>query len=114
MGPDEFQPDQQGESRRRYGERRPGEARQRGDEFKEIGEEAVLGDVHPEELGKLVEMMTRPIPVLNPMRTGSEMKLARKPKRRRRATMSASPTRTVRVAVATASRTGSPSGTTIP
>jgi hypothetical protein len=55
----------------------------------------------PSSLGNWSATITKPTPALNPVSTGSEMKLARKPKRRMRAAMSIKPTSSERVADAT-------------
>ena len=54
--------------------------------------------------------MTIPIPALNPMSTGSEMKFATNPRRRNEAAVSNSPTSRASVAVARMSVAVSPSG----
>jgi hypothetical protein len=54
----------------------------------------------PSSLGTWSTTMTKPTPALNPVSTGSEMKFARKPMRRTRATMSIRPTRMESVAAA--------------
>src|SRR5262245_55190603 len=54
--------------------------------------------------------MTRPIPDLNPVSTGSEMKLATNPRRTAAATMSIPPTSNARVAAAGISSPGDPFG----
>ncbi len=51
--------------------------------------------------------MTTPIPALNPVRTGSEMKLATKPRRKTAAATSTTPTSKVSVAAALKSEAGS-------
>ena len=58
--------------------------------------------------------MTRPMPALNPVSTGVDMKLATNPSRSSRASNSMTPTIAVSVAVAVMRRAGSPSGTLIP
>ncbi|BBT80326.1 hypothetical protein WP8S18E11_19920 [Aeromonas veronii] len=59
-------------------------------------------------------MITNPIPPLKPTSTGKEIKLATNPNRNTAASISNIPTSMVRVAVTVSSRSGSPSGTTIP
>ena len=68
----------------------------------------------PSSLGTWSSTITRPIPALNPVSTGSEMKSATKPRRNTPASTSIAPTRAVSVAAATSSRAGSPSGTANP
>ena len=68
----------------------------------------------PSNLGSWSSTITRPMPALNPVRTGVDMKLATKPSLKSRATTSAAPTSNVSVAVAITSRAGSPSGTASP
>ncbi|MNC49296.1 hypothetical protein D3C75_984660 [compost metagenome] len=55
-----------------------------------------------------------PMPALKPTSTGSEMKLATKPRRKAPANTRKTPTSTVRVAAAVASRAGSPAAPTSP
>ncbi len=55
--------------------------------------------------------MTTPIPALNPTSTGSEMKLATKPRRKTQATIRIAPTSRVSVAAARSSAAVSPVGT---
>ena len=54
------------------------------------------------------------MPALKPVSTGAEMNVATNPSRSMRAPTSSAPTSNVNVAVATASFTGSPSGTARP
>ena len=58
--------------------------------------------------------MTNPIPALNPVSTGVDMKFATNPSRSIDAPISNAPVRAVSVAVAVISLPGSPSGTTNP
>ncbi len=60
----------------------------------------------PSSLGSWSTTMTNPTPALNPVSTGSEMKLAAKPRRRTRAAISIRPTS--RLSVAAAVRGSSP------
>ena len=62
----------------------------------------------PSSLGSWSRMMTTPIPALNPIRTGSEMKLATKPRRRAHAATRIAPTSSDSVADARRSACGSP------
>ena len=57
-------------------------------------------------------MITTPMPALKPISTGSEMKLATKPSRRKHATASIAPTSSVSVAVPCSIAAGSPLGAT--
>ena len=66
----------------------------------------------PSSLGIWSRTITRPMPALKPTSTGSEMKLATKPRRNSPASMSIAPTSRVRVAQAVIRAAGSPSGTT--
>jgi hypothetical protein len=68
----------------------------------------------PISFGTWSSTTTRPMPVLKPVSTGAEMKLATKPRRSSRARSSSAPTSAPSVAVAVPSRPGSPSGTTAP
>ncbi len=68
----------------------------------------------PMSFGTWSSTITRPIPALNPVRTGVDMKFATKPSFRSLASMSIAPTSSVSVAVAVTSFIGSPSGTTSP
>jgi hypothetical protein len=68
----------------------------------------------PSSFGTWSSTITRPMPALNPVSTGVEMKLATKPSRSSRAASSSTPTSAVSVAVATIRRAGSPSGTASP
>ncbi len=68
----------------------------------------------PRSLGNWSSTITSPMPALNPVSTGAEMKLATNPSRSRRASSSMTPTSAVSVAVAARSFAGSPSGTTSP
>ena len=54
----------------------------------------------PRSFGTWSTTITKPMPALNPVSTGSEMKLATKPSRKSRATSRIAPTRTASVAVA--------------
>jgi hypothetical protein len=54
----------------------------------------------PKSLGAWSTTMTSPMPALNPVSTGSEMKFVRKPRRNMRATSRIAPTRIASVAVA--------------
>jgi hypothetical protein len=56
----------------------------------------------PSSFGIWSTTTTNPMPALNPVSTGSEMKFARKPRRKTRATRRIAPTRTASVAVAAA------------
>ena len=58
--------------------------------------------------------MTRPMPDLNPVRTGSEMKFATKPRRSADAISSRTPTSTASVAEAVTSSAPPPPGATRP
>ena len=58
-------------------------------------------------------MMTRPIPALKPVRTGSEIRFATAPRRRRRATRRIAPTTTDRVAATVSGETPLPSGASV-
>ena len=66
----------------------------------------------PSSFGTWSSTITSPIPALKPVRTGTDMKLATKPRRSTEATISRLPVSAVSVAVAVISRPGSPSGTT--
>ena len=66
----------------------------------------------PSSFGTWSSTITRPMPALNPVSTGAEMKSATKPRRISRASISMAPTSAVSVAVAVTSLAGSPSGTT--
>ena len=66
----------------------------------------------PRSLGIWSSTITRPMPALNPVNTGAEMKSATNPRRITRASTSIAPTSAVSVAVAVTSLAGSPSGTT--
>ena len=68
----------------------------------------------PNSLGNWSSTMTSPMPALNPVSTGAEMKLATNPSRSSRAASRIAPTSTASVAVALARRAGSPSGTARP
>ncbi len=65
----------------------------------------------PSSLGSWSVTITSAMPALNPIRTGSEMKLARKPSRRIDASTRMPPTSRPRVAVAVMSAAASPPGT---
>ena len=66
----------------------------------------------PRSFGIWSRTMTTPIPALNPIRTGSEMKFATKPSRRSEATDQDRPTSSVSVADARSSAAGSPARAT--
>jgi hypothetical protein len=68
----------------------------------------------PSSFGNWSSTITRPIPALNPVRTGVEMKVATNPRRSTDASIRNTPTIAVNVAVAVISLAGSPSGTTRP
>ena len=68
----------------------------------------------PSSLGTWSSTITNPMPALNPVSTGVDMKLATKPSLNSRAATSAAPTSKVSVAVAVTRRAGSPSGTASP
>ena len=64
----------------------------------------------PSSFGTWSTTITRPMPDLNPVSTGSEMKFATKPSRSTVASTSTSPTMTDSVAAATASSADPPPG----
>jgi hypothetical protein len=68
----------------------------------------------PSSLGIWSSTITSPIPALNPVSTGAEMKFATKPRRSTDAAISRPPASALSVAVAVISRPGSPSGTASP
>ena len=68
----------------------------------------------PRSFGTWSSTITRPMPALNPVSTGVEMKLETNPRRISLASRSIAPVSTVSVAVAVTSFAGSPSGTTRP
>jgi hypothetical protein len=70
--------------------------------------------MNAEDLWSLIEHNDTPMPALNPIKTGSEMKFATKPSRRIEARKSIAPTNNASVAEAVSSEAGSPFGTTSP
>ena len=68
----------------------------------------------PRSFGTWSRTMTTPIPALNPVRTGSEMKLAMKPSRRSEATRRIAPTSSVSVADTRNRAAASPPAATSP
>jgi len=57
----------------------------------DVVKEGALLEVDAEDLGQLSTMITTPMPALNPISTGSEMKLATNPRRRIAATIRMAP-----------------------